>query len=349
MVSDSIAAAPILSAANTKNPGKKKRTNRSAKLKQHKIDARREQWLSQGTVVKSKGCKDGVDDDGHAPPLPAMKHGKRSLEPLETRHGGGEEDDGSIHQDSDLESPSNCPNSLNLCGNDSGTSFTGGSSIGGSSSSSSSSSSAGCCSGNITEEEDEEEEEGDDGCLDDWEAVADALAADDKHESPCLDSPPARNEPVLQTVLPNESNSGAPNSKPESGRLVPWATGNSRAWRADDAFRPQSLPNLSKQHSLPNPDRLFGAGVPWVRTSPPSPCPICFEDLDLTDSSFLPCLCGFRLCLFCHKRILEEDGRCPGCRKPYKCETIETETTVLGVGGSLALRLARSCSMIERS
>ncbi|KAK7285494.1 hypothetical protein RJT34_20267 [Clitoria ternatea] len=144
MVSDSIAAVPIPSAANTKNPGKKK---------SYKIDARREQWLSQGTV-RSKGCKDGVDDEGHAPPSPAEKHIKCSLEPLATRR-RGEEDDGMIHHNSDLESASNC---LKSC-NDSGTNFTG-------SSSSSSSSSGGCCSGNITEEEDddnEEEDEGDDG------------------------------------------------------------------------------------------------------------------------------------------------------------------------------------------
>ncbi|KAH1132596.1 CCR4-NOT transcription complex subunit 4 [Glycine soja] len=332
MVSDSIAAVPIPSAANTKNPGKKKRTNRSAKLKQYKIDARREQWLSQG-AVKSKGCKDGVDDDGHAPP-PSPAVVKHSLEPLNTRR-RGEEDDGLIHHDSDSESPSNCPAAV-LCGTDSGTNFTGSSSGG---SSSSSSSSGGCCSGNVTEEEEEEEgdDDDDDGCLDDWEAMADALAADDKRENPCPDSPPV--------VSPSEgSNLGSPNSKPESDGLVPWGSGNSRAWRADDAFRPQSLPNLSKQHSMPNPDRR---GVPWGRAPTPSSCPICCEDLDLTDTSFMPCLCGFRLCLFCHKRILEEDGRCPGCRKPYECEPVETEASVLG--GSLTLRLARSCSMIERS
>ncbi|KAK7389013.1 hypothetical protein VNO78_23844 [Psophocarpus tetragonolobus] len=337
MVSDSIAAMPIPSAANTKNPGKKKRTNRSAKLKQCKIDARREQWLSQ-SAVKNKGCKDGVDDDSHAPPSPAVKHTNRPLEPLNTG-GRAEEDDGLIHHDSDSESPTNCPAGV-LCGTDSGTNFTGSSSSGGSSSSSTSSSSGGCCSGNITEEEDEGDDDDDDGCLDDWEAMADALAADDKRENPCPDSPPV--------ILPCEgSNVGSPNSKSEGVRFVPWGSGNSRAWRADDAFRPQSLPNLSKQLSMPNPDRRCVGGGPWGRASMPSSCPICCEDLDLTDTSFLPCLCGFRLCLFCHKRILEEDGRCPGCRKPYECEPVETEASVLG--GSLTLRLARSCSMIERS
>nr|AFK43697.1 unknown [Medicago truncatula] len=140
MGSDSIAAVPIPSAANTKNPGKKKRTNRSAKLKQYKIDARREQWLSQG-AVKKKGCKDGLDDDVHVSSSPVGKQSKREMEKVGTRRRGGE-DDVLIHQDSDSESPSNSPispNSSVLCGNDSGTNFTG-SSSGASSSSSSSSS-----------------------------------------------------------------------------------------------------------------------------------------------------------------------------------------------------------------
>ncbi|WJX94263.1 hypothetical protein P8452_75700 [Trifolium repens] len=347
MVSDSIAAVPIPSAANTKNPGKKKRTNRSAKLKQYKIDARREQWLSQG-AVKNKGCKDGMDDDVHVSSSPVGKHGKQELEKLETRR-RGEEHDVLIHQDSDSESPSNSPvspNSSVLCGNDSGTNFTG-SSRGGSSSSSSSS--GGCCSGNITEEEedDDEVEEEDDGCLDDWEAVADALAADEKHQNSSHDEPAVETDSSQSCEVTNGSGLGYPNSKPGSGGMVPWGSANGKAWRADDAFRPQTLPNLSKQHSMPNPDRRFGGGGPWCRTSVPSNCPICCEDLDLTDTSFLPCNCGFRLCLFCHKRILEQDARCPGCRKQYECEPIETEASVHG--GSLTLRLARSVSMIERS
>jgi hypothetical protein len=65
--------------------------------------------------------------------------------------------------------------------------------------------------------------------------------------------------------------------------------------------------------------------------STPLTCPICCEDLDLTDSSFCPCPCKFCLCLFCHNKILEADGRCPGCRKEY-----------------VAARLSRSCSMGPR-
>ncbi|XP_054807458.1 uncharacterized protein LOC129309770 [Prosopis cineraria] len=332
MVSDSITTAPIPSAANAKNLSKKKRTNRSAKLKQCKIDARREQWLSQ-VMVKTKNCKD-LGDGGHAPSMPVGEASKRSWEKLEMIP-RGEEIDESIHHDGYMESLSNSPSSVDssmLGGNESGTNFTG-----------SSSSSAGTCSGNVTEEE------GDDDCLDDWEAVADALAANDKHQNACSESPPAH-ESVVQMVSPREmthgSYLGARNSKTESDRLVPLASGNSRAWRPDDAFRPQSLPNLSKQYSLPNPDSR-GGGIPSAHPAAPSPCPICCEDLDLTDSSFLPCLCGFRLCLFCHKRILEQDGRCPGCRKPYDCKSVEPEASVHG--GNLTLRLERSRSMIYRT
>ncbi|KAE9602600.1 hypothetical protein Lal_00050134 [Lupinus albus] len=321
MDSDSITTTtPIPSATGAKSPCKKKKLNRYAKLKQSKIDARREQWLSQGTV-NNKGCKDGVDGDSHPPPLPAGKHNKHLLKQLETERGRE-----MICQDSDLDSPSNSPTS-----DVSGTNFTGTSS--GGNSRSSSSSSAGCCSGNITEKEEEEE------CLDDWEAVADALAANEnhQHQNPCYDSLP---QPIVQTVLPDGLNLGA--TKLECAGLVPLASDNNRAWRADDAFHPQTLPNLSKQLSMTNPDRYYGGGSLWSHSTMPSSCPICCEDLDLTDSSFLPCLCGFRLCLFCHKRILEEDGRCPGCRKPYECELAEMETKV--IGGSLTLRLARLCA-----
>ena len=77
-----------------------------------------------------------------------------------------------------------------------------------------------------------------------------------------------------------------------------------RAWKSDDAFRPRSLPNLQ------NHRKSFSLDVALT-------CPICYEDLDRTDSSFRPCCCGFNLCLFCHKKILEADGRCPGCRTLY--------------------------------
>lgn len=326
MAYDSIANASIPTAAsNPKDFAKKKRANRSAKLKQVKLDVRREQWLSQ---VKNKGAKEEFNGVGvvNSPLRHAHNERKTSVENL-VINPEREENDGLMHQYSDSDSASNSPTShaSSVSGSHgSGANFTG--------SSSSSSSSGGCCSGSITEEDEE------DDCLDDWEAIADALAAtDDKQEqhNPNLESPPEHENASNVNSLPQGRNSA-----------------NSRAWRPDDAFRPQILPNLLKQHSFPmNSERNYGHGaIAWGcknAVSPPSSCPICCEDLDLTDSSFLPCLCGFRLCLFCHKRILEEDGRCPGCRKQYECDGAEREVTL--DGSSLTFRLPRSCSMITRS
>ncbi|KAI4365893.1 hypothetical protein MLD38_021835 [Melastoma candidum] len=306
--------------------------NRSAKLKQFKLDARREQWLSQG---KNKGLKEDWE-----PGQRREQGSDQSLEKLGVNRARDEENGGSFHQFSDSESSSNSPtsttgvfganHSVNKC-------------IGSCTTSSTFScvSSVGCCSGSTTEVD-----EGDDECLDDWEAMADALAANDK---------PPQNQPlgdVLEIDNSIHPNSHGPMS-PESNNLGieqserahgPEQKGN-RAWIADDVSRPPSLPNLSKQCSLPITARQCGnGGILWGRIpSAPSSCPICFEDLDKTDSSFLPCLCGFRLCLFCHKQILEEDGRCPGCRQPYQPDPVEAEPSLHG--GSLILRLARSYSM----
>ncbi|KAG6754022.1 hypothetical protein POTOM_042030 [Populus tomentosa] len=351
MVSDSInASIPSV----PKDFGKKKRANRSAKLKQCKLDARREQWLSQGTV-KNRGCKEELMGPRGSPQQIHEEGRKNPLENLQMRRQGrgvGEDEDenGSIHRDFDMDSPSNSPTGSSvLGGNDSSTNFTASSS-----GSSTSGSSGGCCSGSITDEDDE----GDDSCLDDWEALADALAAndydnkqenhdDDNNQCLELQSSP-EHEPVVQLDC-NSCNLGSNHENLTRERRIPSRVtpGNSRAWRPDDALRPQSLPNLSKQRSFPNTDRHYGRGMhAWVCASGvnvPSACPICTEDLDFTDASFLPCSCGFQVCLFCYNKMLELDGRCPNCRELYKNDSVEVEAIV--PGSNLTLRLDRSCSM----
>ncbi|KAJ6676751.1 RING/U-BOX SUPERFAMILY PROTEIN [Salix viminalis] len=335
--------------------GKKKRANRSAKLKQCKLDARREQWLSQ---VKNKGCKEELMGPRVSPQQIHEEERKNALENLQMRRRGGGvgvgedgngngNENGSIHHDYDLDSPLNSPTGSSvLGGNESGTNFT--------ASSSSSTTSGSSVGGSITEEDGEEN----DNCLDDWEAMADALAANDDdnklenhfdENNPCLELQSSLEyEPAVQLDcdLPNL---GFQNENLTQERKVPprVTPGNSRAWRPDDALRPQSLPDLPKQRSFKNIDRHYGQGVlPWGCASGvnvPTSCPICTEDLDLTDTSFLPCSCGFQVCLFCHKKMLELDGRCPNCRELYKNDPVKVETSVRR--GSLTLRLARSCSM----
>lgn len=175
------------------------------------------------------------------------------------------------------------------------------------------SSSSSRSSGDITEEDNV-----DDGCVDDWEALADASEAEEEEEERLIhESAVKEQENVAQSASSN------------------------RAWRRDDDHRPQALPNLAKQISFPELDKRFSAA------SIPSSCPICYEDLDSTDASFFPCPCGFKLCLFCHKTIYDGDGRCPGCRKAYERNAMTTETSFQG--GCVTVRLTRSSSMFCRS
>lgn len=47
-------------------------------------------------------------------------------------------------------------------------------------------------------------------------------------------------------------------------------------------------------------------------------CPLCVEPLDATERAIQFCSCGFTLCRFCWKKLMEsETGRCPNCREAY--------------------------------
>ncbi|MCE0481696.1 hypothetical protein HAX54_039636 [Datura stramonium] len=354
MVSDSTPSASIpVASSNPKDFARKKRANRSAKLKQWKLDARREQWLSQ---VKNKGLKEEVNVRRNQGPATNIGNERdQFIQKLEIKPRGEEDhevNNDSINHYSDLDLNSNSPishSSSIMERNDSGANFAGSSS----SSISSCSGSGGCCSGSLSEEDDHGD---DDDCMDDWEAVADALAATDQkleQHHPGSDSSRERDENLHLSSRADVSSGITENDttkKSEHRGLASSHPVSFNAWRPDDAFRPQILPNLSKQFNFPmNSERHCHGGAVWgcKRLSVPTSCPICCEDLDFTDTSFLPCTCGFVLCLFCHKRILEEDGRCPGCRKQYNHEPVEGEATL--DGGSLKFQLARSCSMISRS
>jgi hypothetical protein len=135
-------------------------------------------------------------------------------------------------------------------------------------------------------------------------------------------------------------------SKKELRSAVSESHVSCQAWKPDDALHPRCLPDLSKPHNsrLNSNWHSNHKIVSWswqTIISQPSQCPICYEDLDVTDSEFLPCSCGFHLCLFCHKKIVEVDGRCPGCRKLYD----HVDGNVGFSIGSNAFFITQSCSM----
>ncbi|KAK3227664.1 hypothetical protein Dsin_007526 [Dipteronia sinensis] len=57
-------------------------------------------------------------------------------------------------------------------------------------------------------------------------------------------------------------------------------------------------------------------------------CPLCAEEMDLTDQQLKPCKCGYEICVWCWHHIMDmaerdsTEGRCPACRTPYDREKI---------------------------
>ncbi|MCL7025819.1 hypothetical protein MKW94_029950 [Papaver nudicaule] len=57
-------------------------------------------------------------------------------------------------------------------------------------------------------------------------------------------------------------------------------------------------------------------------------CPLCAEEMDLTDQQLRPCRCGYQICVWCWHHIMEmaekenTEGLCPACRTPYDKEKI---------------------------
>ncbi|CAL9123881.1 unnamed protein product [Musa acuminata var. zebrina] len=307
---DAMANGASVPALISRDAAKKKRTNRSAKLKQCKLDVRREQWLSRAN--SKDDCK--ILAAASSPPLPHPPRPRADETDSRTR-----EEDTIWHGNDDSDYPMPHLRRGNR------RTLSSGSSIESSSSS-------------VSDAEDEriDNVRGGNRILDDWEAVADALSEANDRDG--LGPDPV--VPAVSAGMPCEPPRGRSTTKPEPIRSAP------RAWRPDDAFRPRSLPSISKQWSIPpNQDRHCWASPQKGVLSTPCPCPICCEDLDPTDSSFFPCSCGYRLCLFCHKRILEADGRCPGCRKQY--DSISSGALVVTTVGpsSLPVRMPRSLSM----
>lgn len=55
-------------------------------------------------------------------------------------------------------------------------------------------------------------------------------------------------------------------------------------------------------------------------------CPLCVEEMDISDRNFKPCPCGYQVCQFCYNNIRQNpqlNGKCPACRRPYDDESVE--------------------------
>ena len=53
-------------------------------------------------------------------------------------------------------------------------------------------------------------------------------------------------------------------------------------------------------------------------------CPLCLEEIDITDKYFKPCPCGYQICRFCWNHIKNDlNSLCPACRRCYDDDLVE--------------------------
>ncbi|KDN39398.1 hypothetical protein K437DRAFT_11953 [Tilletiaria anomala UBC 951] len=92
-------------------------------------------------------------------------------------------------------------------------------------------------------------------------------------------------------------------------------------------------PSTSSSSGLPPAPTKFDASQAqacrlqdayWSDDEEDMDCPLCLEEIDLSDVNFKPCPCGYQICRFCWHHIKQNlNGRCPACRRKYSDQTVE--------------------------
>ncbi|KAF9532302.1 hypothetical protein CPB83DRAFT_847618 [Crepidotus variabilis] len=99
------------------------------------------------------------------------------------------------------------------------------------------------------------------------------------------------------------------------------------------------MPSTRLHHSLPAPVVHAGFTVSQSKShvlaglqdaywsddeAEDAECPLCLEEMDVSDLNFKPCVCGYQICRFCWHHIKENlNKRCPACRRIYTDEAVE--------------------------
>ncbi|CAL9240691.1 unnamed protein product [Arabidopsis halleri] len=181
-----------------------------------------------------------------------------------------------------------------------------------------------CCSKQMTEED---QEEVFDDAYDNWDGFRDALNSFD-NESPRLETEDLEQEedPIPDTSQRRKKSTHEKLFHKDKKEASPTKT---------------TIHRNSKKKKRSNSEKQRG--------DDDEECPICSELMDATDLIFEPCPCGFRICLFCHKKISENEARCPACRKDY----VRTSNSNGEVGfqhrGGGTIRLSPSFRGLDRA
>ncbi|XP_010428482.1 PREDICTED: uncharacterized protein LOC104713125 [Camelina sativa] len=187
-----------------------------------------------------------------------------------------------------------------------------------------------CCSKQMTEEE----EEVFDDAYDNWDGFRDALNSfeNDKDDTLKLEQ---GEDLVPNTSQRRRNNKSTPEKKlfHKDNRCKHEASSPQKKMFHRNSKMKKSSNNSGKQEGDDDDEE----------------CPICSEVMDETDLSFKPCPCGFRICLFCHKKISENEARCPSCRKDYDQTSSNSGEVGFQQRGRGTIRLSPSFRGLDRA
>ncbi|KAI0059108.1 hypothetical protein BV25DRAFT_1169580 [Artomyces pyxidatus] len=75
----------------------------------------------------------------------------------------------------------------------------------------------------------------------------------------------------------------------------------------------------SKSHVLTGVQDAY-----WSDEEEAKECPLCLEEMDISDLNFKPCMCGYQICRFCWHHIKRNiNNKCPACRRDYADEIVQ--------------------------
>uniref|UniRef100_A0A0D9XVY1 RING-type domain-containing protein n=1 Tax=Leersia perrieri TaxID=77586 RepID=A0A0D9XVY1_9ORYZ len=98
--------------------------------------------------------------------------------------------------------------------------------------------------------------------------------------------------------------------------------------------RPDSISSKPRPHHIHTTPRVSNLsparaiGMMTMSDDGDRTCPLCAEEMDITDQQLKPCKCGYEICVWCWHHIMDmaekedTEGRCPACRTRYDKDRI---------------------------
>ncbi|KAN0061738.1 transcriptional repressor general negative regulator of transcription subunit 4 [Thecaphora frezii] len=109
-----------------------------------------------------------------------------------------------------------------------------------------------------------------------------------------------------------------------NGMSNSYSNAGSAASSSEPPIHSNGLPPAPNKFDVSQAQQCRLQDAYWSDEEEDMDCPLCLEEIDLSDANFKPCPCGYQICRFCWHHIKQNlNGRCPACRRKYSDQTVE--------------------------